>query len=114
MVEKGNMWFSSIGGEVLPIACLQVSTMFKDKEFCIVNGLPTLPKDEMERKIAEVISTPPMPPVLCKHNTLQTNTVVKQLFVSVQHGGTLVQNPTLSTFTVVVHKINVKARNIIR
>ena len=51
----------------LPTTCLQVSKTFKDKEFCIVNGLPTLPKNEMERKIAEVINS-----FICATNTVIT------------------------------------------
>lgn len=32
----------------------QVSKMFENKEFCVVSGHSKLPKDEIERKIAEV------------------------------------------------------------
>ena len=34
--------------------CLQVSSIFNNKEFCVINGSPTLSKSDIETKIAEV------------------------------------------------------------
>ena len=34
--------------------CLQVSSIFNNKEFCVINGSSTLSKSDVETKIAEV------------------------------------------------------------
>ena len=91
------------------LMCVQISSVFGGREFCVVNGSQEFSKEDMEKKIFEVrmlsllfnfrlsLSLPPsLPPSLP------------------QHGGSLVANPGSETFCVLVGKLIVRANNIIR